>query len=227
MYNLFVDESYQHSHYYVAGVLVDEKQCRDLEARLDDLAQGIQTRNQWLAPPEFHGHALMNGLDDWKSLSGHFGACVNIYQKVMHAIQNSGARVYLEGVDVKRLNARYKYPDSPHEIALRHTLERVNEYCAIAGQMCKVIADTVPQQDQFNEAIQGFVRTSTPGYRGQRLLCVNGDIEFVDSRVSRGVQAADMSAYVLRRYREEKTASKAVRKANARLVKALGPALVH
>ncbi|AMN72853.1 hypothetical protein BFF98_08080 [Corynebacterium pseudotuberculosis] len=62
----------------------------------------------------------------------------------MHAIQNSGARVYLEGVDVKRLNARYKYPDSPHEIALRHTLERVNEYCAIAGQMCKVIADTVP-----------------------------------------------------------------------------------
>ncbi|MEY6434792.1 DUF3800 domain-containing protein [Corynebacterium pseudotuberculosis] len=200
MYNLFVDESYQHSHYYVAGVLVDEKQCRDLEARLDDLAQGIQTRNQWLAPPEFHGHALMNGLDDWKSLNGHFGACVNIYQKVMHAIQNSGARVYLE---------------------------RVNEYCAIAGQMCKVIADTVPQQDQFNEAIQGFVRTSTPGYRGQRLLCVNGDIEFVDSRVSRGVQAADMSAYVLRRYREEKTASKAVRKANARLVKALGPALVH
>ncbi|WP_331875111.1 DUF3800 domain-containing protein [Corynebacterium pseudotuberculosis] len=59
------------------------------------------------------------------------------------------------------------------------------------------------------------------------MLCVNGDIEFVDSRVSRGVQAADMSAYVLRRYREEKTASKAVRKANARLVKALGPALVH
>lgn len=227
MYKLFVDESYQQSHYYVAGVLVDEKQCHDLETRLDELAQGIRARNHWTALPEFHGHALLNGLDDWESLSGNFGACVNIYQKVMHAIQNSGARVYLEGVDVNRLNARYKYPDSPHEIALRHTLERVNEYCGRVGEMCRVVADTVPQEDKFNEAIQGFVHSDTPGYRAQKLLCIDGDIEFVDSRLSRGVQAADMTAYMLRRHREEKAASKAARKANARLVKALGPALVH
>lgn len=223
MYQLFVDESYQKDHYYVAGVLVDEKQSEALVTRLDALADGLRERNNWLAPPEFHGHALMNGLDDWKSLKGKFGACLNIYQKVLHAIQNSGARVYLEGVDVNRLNARYKYPDSPHEVALRHTLERVNEYCALKGTMCKVIADMVPQQDDFNEAIQGFTRVSTPGYRSQKLLCIDGDIEFVDSRESRGVQAADMSAYVLRRHREETPS----RKATKRLVKALGPALVH
>lgn len=227
MYKLFVDESYQQDHYYVAGVLVDERQADNLIGRLDELADALQVRNHWPAPPEFHGHALMNGLDDWKSLHGKFGACVNIYQKVMHAIQNSGARVYLEGVDTNRLNARYKYPDTPHEVALRHTLERVNEYCGLEGKMCKVIADMVPQQDDFNEAIQGFTRVSTPGYLGQRLLCVDGDIEFVDSRVSRGVQAADMAVYALRRYREGLSASKASRKATGRLVKALGPALVH
>lgn len=227
MYQLFVDESYQRGHYYVAGVLVDEKQSKTLATRLDELADGVRERNNWPAPPEFHGHALMNGLDDWKSLNGNFGACVNIYQKVLHAIQNSGARVYLEGVDVNRLNARYKYPDSPHEVALRRTLERVNEYCALNGKMCKVIADMVPQQDNFNEAIQGFTRVGTPGYRSQKLLCVDGDIEFVDSRESRGVQAADMSVYILRRHREETSASKSARRANARLVKALGPALVH
>lgn len=114
----------------------------------------------------------------------------------------------------------------PHRIPGR-TPERVNEYCALNGTMCKVIADMVPQQDDFNEAIQGFTRVSTPGYRSQKLLCVDGDIEFVDSRESRGVQAADMSAYVLRRHREEKSASKSSRKATKRLVKALGPALVH
>ena len=171
MYQLFVDESYQKGHYYVAGVLVDEKQCETLVTRLDELADGLRERNGWLVSPEFHGHALMNGLDDWKSLNGNFGACVSIYQKVLHAIQNSGARVYLEGVDVNRLNARYKYPDSPHEVALRHTLERVNEYCARNGEMCKVIADMVPQQDDFNEAIQGVTRVSTPGkttLRGRR-----------------------------------------------------------
>lgn len=36
-----------------------------------------------------------------------------------------------------------------------------------------------------------------------------------------------MSAYVLRRHREETYASKSARRATARLVKALGPALVH
>lgn len=227
MYQLFVDESYQKDHYYVAGVLVSEKQSDTLVARLDELAEGVRQRNSWPASPEFHGHALMNGLDDWKSLSANFGARVTIYQKVLHAIQNSGARVYLEGVDVNRLNARYKYPDTPHEVVLRHMLERVNEHCAREGEMCKVIADIVPQQDNFNEAIQGFTRVSTPGYRSQRLLCVEGDIQFVDSRESRGVQAADMSVYILRRYREESSASTAARRANKRLVKALGSALVY
>lgn len=227
MHQLFVDESYQHDHYYVSGVLVDEKQSETLVTRLNQLADGVQERNNWVASPEFHGHALMNGLDDWKSLNGNFGARVTIYQRVLHAIQNSGARVYLEGVDVNRLNARYKYPDSPHEIVLRHLLERVNEYCAREGKMCKVIADMVPQQDDFNEAVQGFTRVGTPGYRSQRLLCIDGDIEFVDSRDSRGVQAADMSVYVLRRHREETSASKSARRATTRLVKALGPALVH
>lgn len=86
MYQLFVDESYQKGHYYVAGVLVDEKQSEVLATRLDELADGLRERNNWLAPPEFHGHALMNGLDDWKSLNGNFGACVAIYQKVLHVI---------------------------------------------------------------------------------------------------------------------------------------------
>ncbi|MHC9696730.1 hypothetical protein ACQXZ6_05900 [Corynebacterium diphtheriae] len=123
----------------------------------------------------------MNGLDDWADLAGKFGSSFSIYQKVMHAIQNSGARVYLEGVDVNRLNARYRYPDNPHEVTLRHLLERVNEYCAQQGEKYKIIADTVPQEDAFNAAIQMFTRLETPGYRAQQLYCVEGDIEFVDS----------------------------------------------
>lgn len=227
MHNLFVDESYQQDHYYIAGVLVTDKQREVLESRLTTLAEAVSARYGWSSPPEFHAHALMNGLDDWSEFRGNFGRSITEYQKVMHAIQNSRARVYLEGVDVNRLNARYRYPDSPHEVVLRHLLERVNEQCAKDGVQCRVIADSVPEQENFNEAIQNFTRWGTPGYKSQRLLCVDGDIDFVDSRTSRGVQAADMSAYILRRDREELSASKSARKATKRLVKALGPALVH
>ncbi len=227
MLKLFIDESYQRDHYYVAGVLVNEKQESILIERLDSLADHAQARNHWEHSPEFHGHALMNGLDDWTDLREHFGACITIYQSVMHAIQNSGAKVFLEGVDVRRLNARYRYPQSPHEVTLRHLLERVNEYCASSGNRCQVIADTVPGQDEFNESIQWFTEIETPGFRSQRLLCVEGNIHFVDSRTSRGIQAADMAVYILRRHREENHGSKSAARATRRLMKALGPALVH
>lgn len=227
MLKLFVDESYQRDHYYVAGVLANEKQASRLEQRLDELAAQIQARNKWTTAPEFHGHSLMNGLDDWKPLRDNFGACLNIYQKVLHAVRGSGAAIYLEGVDINRLNARYRYPDSPHEVVLRHLLERVNESCASTGEKCTVIADRVPQENDFNAAIQTFTRIKTPGYKGQQLLCIDGDLTFVDSQVSRGVQAADMSAYILRRHREENFASASSRKTTRRLVRALGDAVVY
>ncbi|WP_092261139.1 DUF3800 domain-containing protein [Corynebacterium cystitidis] len=169
----------------------------------------------------------MNGLNDWESLRGNFGACASINQKVIHVTQNSGTIVYLVRVDVKRLNVRYRYPDSPHEITLRCMLERVSEYCSGTSEMGNVNVDIVPQQNDFDEGVKAFTRVNTPVYRSQKFLCVGGDIEFVDSRSSRGVQAADMSAYILRRYREETGGSKAGRKVTKRLVKALGSAVVH
>ncbi|PCC83290.1 hypothetical protein COM45_04200 [Corynebacterium accolens] len=116
MLKLFIDESYQRDHYYVAGVLVNEKQESILIERLDSLADHAQARNHWEHSPEF---------------------------------------------------------------------------------------------------------------RSQRLLCVEGNIHFVDSRTSRGIQAADMAVYILRRHREENHGSKSAARATRRLMKALGPALVH
>ncbi|MEJ4098775.1 DUF3800 domain-containing protein [Corynebacterium mastitidis] len=145
----------------------------------------------------------------------------------MNIIQNSGARVYLEGVDVNRLHARYRYPDSPHEIVLWRILECVNDHCARQDEKCRVIADMIPQKNNVNAAIRGRAMSGMLGCGYRDLSCVEGDINFVDSRASWGVQAADMSVYVLRRHREETSASKAAWRATARLVAALGPALVH
>ncbi|MHB0835374.1 MAG: DUF3800 domain-containing protein [Corynebacterium aurimucosum] len=80
--------------------------------------------------------------------------------------------------------------------------KRVNEYCAISGHRCQVIADTVPGQVEFNRNIQWFTEIETPGFRSQRLLCVEGSIQFIDSRTNRGIQAADMASYILRRHGE-------------------------
>lgn len=163
MFKLFIDESYRRDHCYVAGVLVNERQERVLTDRLDYLAYQAQMRNHWKYSPEFHGHALMNGLEDWVDLREHFGACISIYQSVMHSVQNSGALVFLEGVDIRRLHSRYRYPQSPHEITLRHLLERVNEFCAETGARCQVVADIVPGQEEFNKIFKSLQRLKPPG----------------------------------------------------------------
>lgn len=149
----------------------------------------------------------MNGRTDWTYVRGNHGAAFQVYQLALQTIYNSGARIYVQGVDVTRLHARYKYPDAPHEIVLRHLLERVNESCNGTNESCHVDADMVPQQEDFNEAIQGHTRVATPGYRGQILTCIDGDITFVDSRQSRGVQAANLVVYLMRRFIEQQSAS--------------------
>lgn len=229
-YELYIDESYQSDHYYVAGILADRDSSRKLIDDLAELAESYRHRNSLSVAPEFHGHSIMNALEDWGFLAGKFGASISIYQRVLHTIQNSGVEIYIEGVDVKRLNRRYRYPDTPYEVVLRHLLERINEVCGRTASMCKVYADTLPREDDFKEAIAGFTRVSTPGYRGQKLHCIQGEIEFLDSRSHFGIQAADMSAYIYRRWREGKLdneTSKESKRATKRLMKAIRPAITY
>lgn len=226
MYRLYVDESYLSDHYYVSGILVDEKADALLVNSLDKLAISVGADNH-VVSPEFHGHALMNGNDDWTHLRGNFGAAISVYKEVLQTIANAGAEVFIEGVDVQRLNARYRYPDPPYEVVLRHMLERVNEICIRRKATCQVIADMVPKEKDFIEAIRGYTRVKTPGYRAQRLECIAGDVRFVDSKASRGVQSADMVAYIMRRHLEHHSASKASKRATKRLARWLDEAIVY
>ena len=80
--SLFIDESYKRDHYYLAGVLVDDKQKEKLNSDLDEFANkttknAISGQNHL----KFHGHRLMNALDDWTSLQDHIGARIAIYRK--------------------------------------------------------------------------------------------------------------------------------------------------
>lgn len=222
---LFVDESYGSDDYYVAGVLVSEGQYRRLVAGIGQVRQHASERFGLPHDVEFHAHRLMQAQGDWACMQGQLHESVAIYRNVLRAIVASGAGVVLEGVDVRRLNARYRYPDSPYEVALRHLLERVDGWCAGWGVNCRVTADLVDRQGDFAEAIAGYTRVGTPGFRPSRLERIVGP-QWVDSRSEIGVQAADMAAYILRRDREVRGSPKAQRAARS-LVHQLKPAIRH
>lgn len=224
-YRLFVDESYGASDYYVAGVLLTDHQYRRLSESLAQVKEHTAERFGVPGDIELHAHRLMQGRDDWDVMRGQVHEAVAVYRNSLRAVVTSGAAVWLEGVDIDRLRSRYRYPDSPYEVTLRHLLERVDERCRRAGAVCTVTADLIDKQEDFAEAIAGYTRVGTPGFRPSRLERIHGP-EWVDSRSEIGVQAADMVAYILRRHREV-TGSPRAQRSTRSLVHVLQPAIVH
>ncbi len=222
---LFVDESYGTDDYYVAGVLTTASQYRRLVEQFDTVRQHASTKFGLDPTIEFHAHRLMQAQGDWTCMKGQLHEAVALYRHVLRAIVASGAVVLLEGVDVRRLNARYRYPDSPYEVTLRHLLERADGWCANWNATCQVTADLIDRQRDFAEAIAGYTRVGTPGFRPSRLERILGP-EWVDSQTEPGVQAADMAAYILRREREVKGSPRAQR-ATRSLAHTLQPAVRH
>ena len=114
---------------------------------------------------------------------------------------------------------------TPSEVTLRHLLERADSWCGTRGVTCQVTADLIDRQQDFAEAIAGYTRVGSPGFRPSRLERILGP-EWVDSRTEPGVQAADMVAYILRRHKEVQGSPKAQRAARS-LAHVLSPAVRH
>ncbi|MFR4189218.1 MAG: DUF3800 domain-containing protein [Corynebacterium variabile] len=224
---LFIDESYGDDHYYVAGVLADDQALANLTRRLDALAEDLAEQYGLEAPVEFHAHEIMNGKKKWKPLNGNTAARVSILRRALLEVEASGVKICIEGVDVKRLRTRYRYPDPPYEISLRHLLERVDARCVQYGHMCVVEADMIDKKNDFIEAIAGYQRTNTPGYRPSQLGSIVSPISYIDSRSSRGIQAADMAVYVYRRHNEHVGGSAKSRRATARLAAIVARSTFH
>lgn len=225
-YTLFVDETYGAGHYYIAGVLASATQVEELNRSLARMAEYYQTVNNLSQIPEFHGHSIMTGRDDWAVLQGNFGSAIALLGRLTRAISGSGVAIFIEGVDTKRLKARYRYPDSPHEVCLRHLLQRVDEHLAATGASCKVVADTVPDEDAYQQLVEYYCDAVTPGYRGRQLVCIERTIDFVDSREYFGVQSADIVAYLHQRLEENRGSTKQTKRACQRVYKALESSIV-
>ena len=224
----FVDESYRDDHYYVGAVVCASGNLIDLSQRLSAIRHEC-ARKYGVDPQatEFHAHDLMQGRNDWDALRGRTGEAVWVYRQVVRAIVDTNSRILIEGIDVRRLHARYAYPDPPHEVALRHLLERIDERCADAGRTVHVECDIIDKQNELTRVFQRFASTGTPGYRSSRLPRIHQPLSFVDSRTSDGVQAADMAIYLYRRAKEEHAGNVRAAKATARLMTAMQPAITH
>lgn len=199
----YVDESYTQDFYFIGAAIMTQEQWEVLEDAYDTIRTRAANGYGVPADAELHGHELMGGSGDWKPLRGRHREAANIYAAALHAAEEAGVRYLFRGVDVQRLNARYRYPDQPHSIVLGHLLERVNEhrrdFHVFDNEQVIVVADEISTQDDHKKQFESYQLIGTPGYRSSKLDLISAPIQFASSKDSAGLQAADLAVYLHRR----------------------------
>jgi hypothetical protein len=212
----FVDESERNKEFYFLGALIGtEEQVQALSDDMDKiLLKHSSTFPSLSLTTEFHAHEMMAGSEDWRRipLRMRFG----IYDEALEAISNSGAAIYIEGIDVEAQIARgYKTVTPAREVAFSYILERINEYAQRRRTTAIIVADDHHTAAESRSNFTRYQQWGTFGYRSSRLQSISDNVEFIDSKMSRALQAADLATYL---YNRRKTHNEANQKAHEQKV---------
>lgn len=194
----FIDESYTKDRYYVAAFVIPEEQISAVAGAMRAARDFAETFG--VLEPEFHAYEMMSGGKAWKPIRGKHRAAIAIYRKALaELVEIPGARMFIEGVDIPLLNARYRYPDPPHRVTLRYLLEAIDRYAAPRKERVVIIADEVPDQVAHGQRMADYQLIGTGGFRSSMLKTLEMPIHFGSSAKSPGLQAADLIVYLYRR----------------------------
>jgi hypothetical protein len=201
VYYAYLDESYTDQRYYIAAAVGEKSHWDEVAEKLQAIRDRTATEHGVPNTAEFHAVDLMGGRKEWKPLRGKHREAAAIYMAVLRAANSSNIKFILRGVDIDRLNARYKYPSQPHEVVLGHTLERLHERCRDfhSGEKVSVMADEIATQAQHIRQFGAYQLFGTPGYRRSTLSTIEPPITFGPSHSEPGLQIADFGAYLHRR----------------------------
>lgn len=196
----FIDESERDStHYFLGAIVVTEPQAEAIRSGLDAIVAKHAVTVPGLAAVELHGSTMMRAASaPWRGVPLRMR--FRIYEEALWVIIASGARVYIEGVNVPKQLARgYRAPIPARELAFSHLLERVNECCSPDERTVKVVADEHHTAEVSRSNFDSYQVAGTYGYRSSLLPNIEPTIDFIPSDSDRALQAADLVTYLYNR----------------------------
>ncbi|MEZ5186171.1 MAG: DUF3800 domain-containing protein [Candidatus Nanopelagicales bacterium] len=225
----YIDESYSKSKYYIAALIVHDRDVMDLSDRLDAVvADAVRSYPGVPRSAELHGHDLFQAKCDWSALDKMVRARIGVYAKAFTAISSFDVAVIIRGLDRDRQKARYSSVADPHSVVLEHLLERVDQYAREHNERVLVISDEIKEQEAHRGELRFYREFSTSGYRARKISHVVDTIYFAPSRATRLLQAVDMIAFLHHRIETHTTGAdeRAVR-ANDALWQRIAPRVHH
>ncbi|EXF24369.1 hypothetical protein BG28_06525 [Nesterenkonia sp. AN1] len=199
MLHAYVDESERNEDYYFLGAIVGSKeQIFDMGEALKAVMRKHAETFPIKYTEELHGSAMMRAAKSpWKSLG--MRARVAIYLDALVAVNESGVRVFIEGIDIAAQKARgYPNLEPAREVAFRYLFERIDE-CAGPGQRVQIHADDHHTAEVSRSNFTRYQIVGTHGYKSSKLQSIEPNMLFEDSQFELGLQAADLITYIYNR----------------------------
>lgn len=180
----------------VVAVIAEADTVRDL----DDALRAVEDNHfalQTVQPREFHGVEIWHGSGPW--VGKQPAELLAVLEDVVALIDRFDLQIAFASVHKPRLIAR-RGPggaDRAYLLALQFLLEKVD--MNVSGTKI-VVADEAKEHQLTAAKMVGNLRNMGYGeVDGRQLKTVVDTVHFVDSRLSAGVQLADVVAFVIQR----------------------------
>lgn len=196
----YLDESERNGFYHVGAAVAEMETWERIESSLEDFKLSIVNLYGLPSGIEFHGHPLMGSVGDWQSMRGMHGEIGRIYARFLRIVCSENVAFFIQGVDVKRLNSRYSYPNHPHNVCMSYLLERVNKYVLNnSDEQGIVIADETGDEMRLKKQMEKNKVYGTGGYQSSKLAAISDPLIFISSSEQMGLQADNLMLYIWQR----------------------------
>lgn len=194
----YVDESYDREFYFIGAAVATMHQWECVSDTYSAIRRRTSAEHGTDPAIEFHAHELMGGIGAWGTFRGRHREAAGVYIAALQAAEDCGVRYLFRGVDVARLNARYRYPRPPHAVVFQHLLEQIDAFTEASGETDQtiIVADQIATQSDHQRAFAGYQSAGVDGAQSARLERISAPINFASSAGSDGLQAIDLAVYI-------------------------------
>lgn len=220
MLHAFIDESEHRDEYFtLTALIVTEENLPHLEHELHVLLAEYAVTTQHIdINAEFHGYDIMQQKREWNGVP--LRVATSIYLKALGIINRWASAMFVETIDRRAQEKKYRYAFNARRVAISYILERVNAYAYTHNEVAKCYLDDHYTAPEGRKEFVEYKAKGTFGYKSSKLANIE-ELEFYDSKSMRGLQAADLCCYVYQRHLHVKTGNVRMLKTQAKMWSAI------
>lgn len=142
---------------------------------------------------ELHAHDLFQSKRAWKEFS--IGRAVDLTTSLLPHVRDLGEALFFVEIDLAEQLKQYESLMPARQIAVQFLLERLNDFAAKCQSRIDVVLDEHHERGKDLEALLMCKEGKGFGYRSSSYQWI-GKIEYLPSSEHRGLQVADLCAYL-------------------------------